>query len=129
MGAKDLRDFNSISLVGDLYKLLSKVWADKVKKMVGKVVHKFHNAFVEGRQILDAALIVNEAIDSLLKDGSSGVICKLDIEKAYDHVNWAFLLVVIEKMGFGQKWIRWIHWCISTTKFLVLVNGTPLGFF
>ena len=66
---------------------------------------KFQNAFVEGRQISDAVLIANEAIDSMLKDGSSGVICKLDIENAYDHVNLAFLLVVMEKMGFGQKLI------------------------
>ena len=32
-------------------------------------------------------------------------------------------------MGFGHKWIRWIQWYISTARFLVLVNGTPFGFF
>ena len=86
-GAEELRDFKSISLVGGLYKLLAKVLANRLKKVVGKVVSSAQNAFVEGRQILDAALIANKAIDSLLKRNESGVLCKLDIEKAYDHLN------------------------------------------
>ena len=47
---------------------------------------------MEGRQILDAALITNETIDTLLRRKESGLLCKLDIEKAYDHLNWDFLL-------------------------------------
>ena len=61
--------------------------------------------------------------------GENGVICKLDIEKAYDSINWQFLLKVMEKMGFGSKWLRWMWWCISIAKFSVMVNGTPAGFF
>ena len=87
------------------------------------------NAFVEGRQILDAALTANEAIDSPLKGDEAGVLCKLDLEKAYDHINWDFLLIVMQKMGFGEKWAGWIRWCISTASFLVLINGSPTGFF
>ena len=49
----------------------------------------------------------------------------INIEKVYDHVNWDFLLAVLEKMGFGQ---RWISWCISSPSFSVIVNGTILGF-
>ena len=66
---------------------MAKVLANRLKKVVGNVVSSTQNAFVEGRQILDAALIANEAIDSMLKRKESGVLCKLDIEKAYDHLN------------------------------------------
>ncbi|KAJ9680532.1 hypothetical protein PVL29_019761 [Vitis rotundifolia] len=128
-GAEDLTDFRPISLVGSLYKLLAKVLANRLKKVVGKVVSTTQNAFVEGRQILDAALIANEVIDSLLKRKESGVLCKLDLEKAYDRINWDFLLSVMKKMGFGEKWAGWINWCLSTASFSVLINGSSTGFF
>ena len=115
--------------MGGLYKLLAKVLANRLKKVVGKVVSSSQNAFVEGRQILDAALVANEVIDSVLKRKESVVLCKLDLEKAYDRINWDFLLSVMQRMGFGEKWIGWIRWCISTASFSVLVNGSPTGFF
>ena len=115
--------------MGGLYKILAKVLANRLKKVVSKVVSSAQNAFVEGRQILDAALIANEARDSMLKGDVAGVLCKLDLEKAYDHINWDFLMLVMQKMGFGEKWAGWIRWCISTASFLVLINGSPAGFF
>ena len=84
---------------------------------------------MEGRHILDASLIANEAIHSMQKSGGGGILCKLDIEKAYDHVNWSFLFWLMEMMGFGAKWISWIQWCIGTVSFSVLINGTSSGFF
>ena len=63
---------------------------------------------MEGGQILDAMLVANEAIDLVLKNNENGILCKLDIEKAYDNVDWSFLLTVMQKMGFGKKWIGWI---------------------
>ncbi|RVX03908.1 putative ribonuclease H protein [Vitis vinifera] len=128
-GAEDLKDFRPISLVGSLYKLLAKVLTNRLKKVMGKLVSKSQNAFVEGRQILDASLIANEAIHSMQNSGGGGILCKLDIEKAYDHVNWSFLFWLMEMMGFGAKWISWIQWCIGTVNFSVLINGTSSGFF
>ncbi|RVW89868.1 hypothetical protein CK203_034416 [Vitis vinifera] len=99
-GTEELRDFKPISLLGGLYKLLAKVLANRIKNVIGRVVSSYQNAFVMGRQILDASLIANE-----------------------------FLMRVLQKMGFGAKWRDWIWSCISTTKFSVLVNGEPAEFF
>ena len=73
--------------------------------MIGRVVSTDQNAFVMGRQILDASLIANEVIDAWQKREERGLICKLDIEKAYDSLNWQFLMKVMRKMGFGSKWL------------------------
>ena len=125
----DLKDFRPISLIGVLYKLLAKVLANRLKTVVGEVVSEFQHAFIQGRQILDAVLIANEVVDSRLKSNIPSFLLKVDIEKVYDHVNWDFLLSVMFKMGFGEKWISWIKWCSSTASFSILINGTPSCFF
>ena len=103
--------------------------ANRLKKVMSWFVNKAQNAFVEGRQILDASLIANEVSDSMVKGKERGVLCKLDIEKAYDKINWKLLISVQKEMGFGCKWIDWIKWCISTASFSVLINGSSIGFF
>ena len=56
------------------------------------------------KQILDSILIANECVDSRAKSKIPGVICKLDIEKVYDNLNWEALLKLMKKMGFREKW-------------------------
>ena len=112
-----------------MYKLLEKVLAKRLKNVVGKIVLVYLHAFVEDRQFLDAVLIINDALDSRLKSPNSGAICNLDIGKDDGHVNWNFLLTMLDKMDFDHKWVRWIKWYISTTKFSILVNSVLFSFF
>ena len=65
----------------------------------------------------------------MVRRKAKGILCKLDVEKAYDKLNWKFLLMVLREMGFGNKWIGWIQWCISAASFSVIFNGSPVGFF
>ena len=93
------------------------MFANRLKKVMCKLVNTAQNAFVEGRHILKTSLIANEVIDSILKKKENEILCKPNIEKAYDQINWNFLSSVLHKMGFKEKWLGWIRWCISTVSF------------
>ena len=82
-----MQDFRPIGLVESLYKIIAKFLANRLKRVMGKVVSNSQNAFMEGRQILDAVLVANEAIDSRKRNSNVGLVCKLNIEKAYNHLN------------------------------------------
>ncbi|KAJ9565161.1 hypothetical protein OSB04_001127 [Centaurea solstitialis] len=97
----------------------------KTQKIIGKVISEPQCAFIKGRNILDGVLIANEAVNFVRNKGRKGLIFKVDFEKAYDTVDWDFLLETMKRMGFGKKWIGWIFACLSSSSMSVLVNGSP----
>uniref|UniRef100_A0A2N9H9T4 Reverse transcriptase domain-containing protein n=1 Tax=Fagus sylvatica TaxID=28930 RepID=A0A2N9H9T4_FAGSY len=129
VNALNIRDYRPINLIGSMYKLLSKVLANRFRVVLDGSISNSQNSFVGGCQMLDFVLLANECLDCHIKSVAPGIICKLDIEKAYDHMHWGSLFYLLSHMGFGSKWIQWIHMCISTVRFSVLINGTPSGFF
>ena len=129
MDAVEVKDFRPISLVGGIYKIISKVLANRLRRVVHGLISNSQNAFVKGRHILDSVLIASECIDSRLKSGVLGVLCKLDVEKAYDHVSWDFLMYMLQRCGFSEKWRKWVRYCVSTINFSILINGSSSDFF
>ena len=82
------------------------------------------------RQIQDNILVTNEAFHhmKLKKKGKRyEMAVKLDMNKAYDWVEWDFLMVVLKKIGFEDKWIWWINECISFVSYNIIVNGKQTG--
>ena len=53
---------------------------------------------------------------------------KLDMSKAYDHVEWAFLEKIMRKLGFNEKWVTFMMLCVSIVSYLVMINGAPKGY-
>ncbi|CAL1371584.1 unnamed protein product [Linum trigynum] len=106
--------------------------AERMAVVLPQVVSSGQNGFIRKRQIVDDILIGHELIHYLKnkRTGKKGFTAlKVDMEKAYDRVEWPFLLAVLEKLGFNQVWVRWVQECISTASFSVMVNGSPSGFF
>jgi hypothetical protein len=118
-------DFRPIALVSSVYKVLSKVLANRLRRVVGGVVSQTQSAFIKGRQILDGILIANEIVDDAKRDKKELLMFKIDFEKAYDSVEWDYLDEVLCKMNFPCKWRVWMKECVSTATASVLVNGSP----
>lgn len=110
-GVVDIKDFRLISLVGGVYKIIFKVLANWLKIVLEKVISKTQNASIRGRQILDLVFIANECLDSRLKSREPSLLCKLELEKAYDHVKWGLLRYMLRRCGFREKWCEWtVHY-------------------
>ncbi|KAJ9560947.1 hypothetical protein OSB04_006107 [Centaurea solstitialis] len=124
-----LNEYRPISLIGIFYKILSKILAERLKRVLGKLISGEQSAFLKGRSILDGVLIVNETIDFLKRSKKKSLIFKVDFEKAYDTVEWSFLFQAMESMGFGSKWISWVEGCLKSARISVLVNGSPTNEF
>ena len=102
VNASNIRDYRPISLIGSMYKLLSKVLANRFRVMLDGLISDSQNSFVGGRQMLDSVLIANECLDSRIKSTAPRIICKLVIEKAYDHVKiWGRRIKTLETCSCG----------------------------
>lgn len=124
-----IANYRPINLIGSLYKIVSKVLANRFKNVLPRIVGEAQSAFMGGRNILDGVLISNEIIDWWKKRKKRGLILKLDFEKAYDTVNWECRLDLMSKFGFQDKWVSWMKECLSSARVSVLVNGSPTAEF
>ncbi|GKB15937.1 putative RNA-directed DNA polymerase [Tanacetum coccineum] len=118
-------DFRPISLIGSQYKIIAKILANRLSRVVSSVVGDVQMAYIKGRQIIDGPLMVDEIIAWAKKYKKRVMFLKVDFEKAFDSLNWSFLFCVLEQMGFSSKWRTWIHSCLDSVFASVLVNGSP----
>ncbi|GJS38460.1 RNA-directed DNA polymerase, eukaryota [Tanacetum coccineum] len=121
----DLGDYRPISLIGCMYKVLSKLLSRRLCKVIHKLIRPNQTTFLSGRQILDGILIANEIVNYAKKEKLKLLIFKVDFEKAFDSVNWKFLIDIMSQMGFSAKWCKLIHACLSSASISVLINGSP----
>ena len=83
--------------------------ATRVSPLCDRLISSNQTAFIKGGFILESVVMAREVIHDVHRSGSSGLIFKLDYEKAYDRVRWDFLKKMLLSRGFGEKWIGWIY--------------------
>jgi len=130
--SESVSQYRPISLCNFSYKIISKVMANRLKKWLPMLIENEQSAFVENRQIQDNILIVQEVLHQLKirnKKKKFQAILKLDMQKAYDRVEWDFFRATMLKMGFCERWVGLIMQCVSSVSFSVKVNGEPTPYF
>nr|GEV04882.1 caffeoylshikimate esterase-like [Tanacetum cinerariifolium] len=125
MDAKFVTDFRPISLIGSVYKMVTKILANRLTTVISGLISNTQSAFVANRHILDGLFILNEVLAWCKRRRKQALVFKVDFAKAYDSVRWDFLLDVLIAFGFGPKWCQWIRGIFSSNMASILINGSP----
>ena len=128
---EQMSDYRPISLCNVLYKIISKVLANRLKKILPVISSDSQSAFVPGRMIIDNVSVAFEVLHKIKakRKGRKGEMAvKLDMSKAYDRVEWIFVEAIMRKLGFEEKWIMMIMECITTVQYSILLDGVPKGY-
>ena len=118
-----IQNFRPISLLNTLYKLVAKIYANRMKPLLHNWILPSQTGFVPNRCILDNIFLAFESIEWALESNQNMSMLLLDFEKAYDRVSWTFLRQVMEKMGFSATWIRQVMSLNLTASATIIVNG------
>ncbi|KAG7533037.1 Reverse transcriptase zinc-binding domain [Arabidopsis thaliana x Arabidopsis arenosa] len=123
-------DYRPIALCTVFYKIISKLLSKRLQPVLQEIISENQSAFVPKRAITDNVLITHEVLHYLKKSDAKKrcfMAVKTDMSKAYDRIEWDFIKLVMEEMGFHPKWIQWILQCISTVSYSFLLNGSAQG--
>ena len=126
-----MSDFRPISLENVVARIISKVIANRLKMILPNVISDAQSAFVLDRLITDNTTIAFELLHRMhnKRSGKKGQMAvKLDINKAYDRVEWSFLRQMMIKLGFDGRWVNLAMETVCTASYSILINGEPKGF-
>lgn len=126
---QSFKDLRPISLCNFTYKIIAKILNDRLVCLLPLVISKEQSGFVQGRAIHENVAIAQEMVNELDRKAIVNMMIKVDMEKAYDRMEWGFILKVLERFGFSNRWSDMIFRCMSNNWFTLLVQGAQHGFF
>jgi hypothetical protein len=128
--ASFMGDFRPIACCNVIYKCITKIISNRMIPILDSLVSWNQSAFIPGRNISENVLLAQELVRNYhRKGGQPRCTMKIDLMKAYDSVNWEFILHCLACFGFPVKFINWIRECITSPRFSIAINGTLVGFF
>ena len=97
--------------------------AKRLEKVLPSIIHSNQNAFVKGRSIFDAVRTIDDMVDYTKRNGLAGLLIAIDFEKAFDTLNFNFLIRTLHKFNFGPSFIHWIRVLYKNVSSCVINNG------
>ncbi|MCI03301.1 RNA-directed DNA polymerase (Reverse transcriptase), partial [Trifolium medium] len=104
--------------------------ADRLGAIMPNIISKEQRGFIQGRQMKDCICVTSEAINLMHKKAYGGNLAlKIDISKAFDTLDWGFLLKVLHAFGFNSTFCNWINTILNSARLSISVNGAQEGYF
>ena len=120
--------FFSINIaLGKFQESNTKVLAKRLEKVLPYLIHPNQNAFVKGRSIFDAIRTIDDIVDDTKRNSWSGIMIAIDFEKAFDTLDFQFLIRTLHKFNFGPSFIHWIRVLYKNASSCVMNNGFTTG--
>ena len=110
-------------------KLLSKVLAFRIKKVIATLVSNDQTAYVPGRFIGESVRLTSDLQEHMDYNNLPGYLVTIDIKKAFDSVDHTFLCAALRKFGFGENYIKWIQILLKGQESCVMNNGFTIKYF
>lgn len=130
VNASRTSDLRPISCLNTLYKIISKLLTIRLQVLLSDVIASSQSAFLPGRSLAENVLLATEMVHGYnRRNVSPRGMLKVDLRKAFDSVKWDFVIAALRALAIHERFINWIHQCISTPTFTVSVNGCNGGFF
>lgn len=123
-----MSELRPISLCNVAYKIISKVFCQRLKSFLPNIISETQLVFVSGRLISNNILIAQKMFHALRINKSCKnkyMAIKTYMSKVYDWVEWPSIENLLRKFGFAEKWITWMMLCIKSVQYRVLINGQP----
>ena len=118
-----MRKFRPISLLNCIFKVFTKVLTNMLALLMNILTSSNQSAFIKGRYSLKSVVTAHEVLHSTFHSDNSGLVLKLDYEKAFDKVNLDFLIEILEKRNFNPLWVTWIKQVTHMGSVGVKING------
>ena len=125
----DIKNWRPISLLNTDYKLLSKVFAERLKKVLPEIIHSDQKGCVSGRYMGENIRLIDDLLFEIEDQGPDSVILQLDQEKAFDRVEWNWLFDVLRFYNFGDIFIENLKTLYKNAKVSIMTNGYQSEYF
>jgi Reverse transcriptase (RNA-dependent DNA polymerase) len=124
-----IKDFRPISLLNYSFRIFTKVLTSRLHPVLDRLIGFNQHAFLKGRNIMDNVIVAHEILHSVKSSKEPSLLLKLDFEKAFDNVDWNYILNSFKQRGFDPKWVRWMESILWGGHSAVLLNGVPGTYF